>query len=121
MTRINCVPVQELTNLHLLAEYRELPRVFKLAKPVKNAPSQYCLGKGHVTFFYDKLAYLVLRYNDLIDELELRGYNLNKELYTAILKSAEGLPSALFNNWEPTANALRKNRERIAERLKQIR
>ena len=28
MTRINCVPVEELTDKHLGAEYRELPRLF---------------------------------------------------------------------------------------------
>ena len=32
MTRINCVPVEELHQKHLVAEYRELPRVFRLAE-----------------------------------------------------------------------------------------
>ncbi len=32
MTRINCVPVEELSGPHLVAEYRELPRVFALAQ-----------------------------------------------------------------------------------------
>lgn len=31
MTRINVVPVEELTTKHLVAEYRENPRVFALA------------------------------------------------------------------------------------------
>jgi hypothetical protein len=31
MTRINVVPVQELTNKHLMAEYRELPRAMRRA------------------------------------------------------------------------------------------
>lgn len=31
MTRINCVPVRELGGKHLVAEYRELPRVYALA------------------------------------------------------------------------------------------
>ena len=30
MTRINCVPVTELHDRHLVAEYRELPRCFAL-------------------------------------------------------------------------------------------
>lgn len=55
MTRINCVPVEELTDKHLLAEYRELPRIFNLARAVEDAPTEYVLGTGHMKFFYDKL------------------------------------------------------------------
>ena len=68
MTRINVVPPAELCNKHLLAEYRELPRVFGLAKPVDDAPSAYVLGKGHVRFFYDKLGYLAKRQRQIIDD-----------------------------------------------------
>ncbi|ENT03393.1 hypothetical protein C038_02848 [Brucella sp. 63/311] len=32
MTRINCIPPAELTGPHLVAEYRELPRVFALVR-----------------------------------------------------------------------------------------
>ena len=32
MTRINCVPPSELTVQHLVAEYRELPRIFALVR-----------------------------------------------------------------------------------------
>lgn len=39
MTRINCVPVEELSGPHLVAEYRELPRVFALAEKAA-APSR---------------------------------------------------------------------------------
>jgi len=55
MTRINVVHPRELVDKHLLAEYRELPRVFALAhswwmqggNPNK-LPIQYTLGEGHV-------------------------------------------------------------------------
>jgi len=30
MTRINCAPKKELSDKHLAAEYRELPRIFGL-------------------------------------------------------------------------------------------
>jgi len=60
MTRINCIPVEELHNKHLLVEYRELPRVFTLAhnaieKGRWESPAAYVLGAGHVKFFYNKL------------------------------------------------------------------
>lgn len=32
MTRINVVPVSELVDKHLVAEYRELPRIYKAAQ-----------------------------------------------------------------------------------------
>jgi len=32
MTRINVIPVEELTTKHLVAEYRENPRAFALAR-----------------------------------------------------------------------------------------
>jgi hypothetical protein len=32
MTRINCIPVEEPSAPHLVAEYRALPRVFALAR-----------------------------------------------------------------------------------------
>ena len=40
MTRINCIAPALLNNKHLLAEYRELPRVFGLVKKaIKNGYS----------------------------------------------------------------------------------
>ena len=85
MTRINIVPVESLTRQHLLAEYRELPRVFALAhkaslssKPWTHKQSkEYTLGTGHVIFFYDKLSFLAIRHKQLIAEMEKRGYNAN--------------------------------------------
>lgn len=56
MTRINCVPVEELHQKHLVAEYRELPCVFKLAEAAAKrggvvAPDEYTLGAGHVKYW----------------------------------------------------------------------
>lgn len=57
MTRINLVPVQNLCDQHLLAELRELPRIPNAVEKGRysllNVPTEYVLGKGHVTFFYD--------------------------------------------------------------------
>lgn len=112
MTRINCVPVQELTRLHLIAEYRELPRVFKLARKVNNPPQEYTLGKGHVTFFYDKLKYCFLRFYELVEEMVRRGYkpqHLHPPLWFG--------PSELWNDWEPSERDMEVNRARIRARL----
>ena len=114
MTRINCIPVSELVNKHLLAEYREMPRL-RHAYPRKSAPnipSSYRMGRGHVTFFYNKGAYLIRRYNDLVAEMQQRGYTVN---YPAI--DLAHWPQSAMNDWKPTTEALAINRQRIAERL----
>ena len=64
MTRINCVPPSELTVQHLVAEYRELPRIFALVRAAiargerpddTRNPTEYRLGSGHVRFFTAKV------------------------------------------------------------------
>lgn len=119
MTRINCVPVQELSGPHLIAEYRELPRVFALARKAAargsfTQPDHYTLGKGHVLFFYTRLSYLAKRHRELIEEMIRRGYRpsfagVQRDLFPDI-------PDSFWNDWIPDEEALRINRLRIAER-----
>lgn len=123
MTRINVVPVQELSQKHLCAEYRELPRVFALAhkasispKPwTDKQPSSYCLGTGHVLFWYDKLQWLSDRHKELTQEMLNRGY---KPSYTGCLKAEwEGkIGKAYWKGYVVTEEALMVNRARILER-----
>lgn len=120
MTRINCVPVQELHSKHLVAEYRELPRVFKLAadyavkhlSPPLDAPTVYTLGKGHVKFFYTRLGYCHLRFLQLVKEMELRGYSPQ---FRTVQKYR--VPLGWNSRWNPTPEALALNRERIKQRM----
>ncbi len=117
MTRINCIPVKELTDKHLLAEYRELPRVFRLARAAPDAPKHYVLGAGHVKFFYNKLGYLFVRQNQLHAEMLQRGFKPN---YTPQQLYHEWYPAKrqLWNFWLPTKAAQKLNRQRIKKRLK---
>ena len=128
MTRINVVPVEELTNKHLMGEYHEITRVFGLVKKAKarkinkynfhekvNPPTEYTLGTGHVKFFYDKLGFILKRYHRLGDELASRGYNVQPLSENAL---TEGLDAFWMGSYEPTPEALKINRERIQERLK---
>ncbi len=113
MTRINCVPPYELVDKHLVAEYRELPRVFTLARRLRpgEAPAKYTLGRGHVLFFYDKLTYLHTRHGLLVEEMRRRGFTVNYPL------PPKNYDLELYGNWSPTEEAMTLNRERIAERL----
>ena len=124
MTRINVVPVEELTTKHLVAEYRENPRVFALShkayinktKWYNKQPSFYQLGHGHVYFFYNRLKYISTRQKQLVDEMIKRGYNPQ---FTECLEQQwkDKFPANYWNDYVPTEHALQINRERIKQRL----
>jgi deoxyribonuclease (pyrimidine dimer) len=81
MTRVNVgYPVKELTRQHLIAEHREIKRIPNMVAAgrvdLDNIPTTFCLGTGHVRFFYDKLGYLLTRYREIYDECILRGYRV---------------------------------------------
>ncbi len=123
MTRINCIPPQELTGPHLVAEYRELPRIFPLARAAiergekPDDPRSYTLGKGHVRFFYPRLGFLVQRQQALIDEMLRRGYQPS---YQSTAHLIEGIPAQWCTDWQPDETAIAINKERIAERLNKL-
>ena len=117
MTRINVVPVKELHPKHLVAEYREIVRVFALSRKDSGkikAPEKYVLGTGHVRFFYDKLGFVLNRYHALISEMVRRGYNPKP---VDLAELIGGIYIGKFNDYIPTAEALALNRERIADRM----
>lgn len=113
MTRINVVPVEELCDQHLLAEWRELPRMNGFADKCVDAsiPGEYVLGAGHMKFFLDKAQFLERRHMELTAELERRGFNLNIKT-KFVMTSKHG--SA---DYSPTPEALSINRARIQERM----
>lgn len=115
MTRINVVPVRELCDQHLLAEWRELPRMRSYAEKTKSAasdiPAGYTLGEGHMKFFLDKGLFLENRHAELTSELLLRGFNLNN-LEPFVMSDKYGK-----KHYEPDEYALFINRQRIEERM----
>lgn len=124
MTRVNCVPVEELTREHLVAEYRELPRVFRLVQRAvergerpgdRRNPSRYVLGPGHCRFFYPRLGYLARRHACLVGEMLRRGYQANMRMVGARWRGT--IPDEWWGEWHPDEDALAASRARIAERL----
>jgi deoxyribonuclease (pyrimidine dimer) len=113
MTRINVVPVEELCNQHLFAEWRELPRMNSYAMKASNGPipKEYTLGTGHMRFFLDKKDWLEDRHSKLTTELLKRGYALGN-LSKFIMSDRWGNKSFI-----PDQKALTINRERISVRL----
>lgn len=121
MTRINCVDPSTLHQKHLVAEYREIPRIFALVrKHVESgkklvAPSEYTLGTGHVKFFYDKLGYISNRYSSLIAEMKNRGYNPSYK--NTMREDFSSIPDYFWKDWTPTEKSIEINMARIADRM----
>jgi hypothetical protein len=121
MTRINCgIPVEELTDVHLRAEHREIKRVPNVISKgrynLDGQPEKFTLGKGHIKFFYDKMMYLKNRYESIYLECKRRGFNM-----TYFGNCWDGVPKHLMNDYTPTEQDREIIRNRINERLKQMR
>lgn len=120
MSRINLVPPSELHHLHLLAEYRELPRVasyliksLDTGKPI-SIPSEFTLGTGHVKFFYDKLTFLESRYDQIVQECLGRGIRIQ---HLTLGDNWQIIPFRFWNNWTPSPKDIELSRERIQLRI----
>ena len=123
MTRINIVPVEELTDQHLMAEYREIFMIgsaLQISLKSKNwdpkrIPDKFTLNTGHVTFFYDKGQYLYKRYQQIQKELTKRNFNLDKSRLFKVTQ----FPTEYYNDWEPTKEDQAIVLQRIEERIQQ--
>lgn len=122
MTRINVVDPSLLSDKHLGAEYRELPRIFGLVRKAaergeaptdQRNPSRYRLGPGHVRFFYPRLGWLLSRYRAVCDECRVRGRAVN---YSDTAPLVRGIAEEWFGQWAPDDSATALNIERINQR-----
>ena len=127
MTRINVVPVEELSDNFLMAEYFELPRLYPLIikaaqRDDREIPAEYLMGEGHMRFFYNKLSYLFQRHN----KLQLEGIKRQLKL---VIDPKVQMPTELalrnLNSWwwgdyKPTPEAIQLNRDRLALRHRTV-
>lgn len=122
MTRINVVPVSELTDNFIMAEYYELPRVFLLVhrhtlkgrEPGElGIPSAYTMGSGHVKFFYDKLKWLTERHRQLREEGKKRKLDLHVDPDAAGIEHISFRHTAFWGDYVPTPEAIQINRNRL--------
>ena len=124
MTRINLVDPRELSNQHLVAEYREifmvgsaLQRSMKSKnwnKTKQDIPSEFTLNAGHVKFFYNKGKYLNKRYQLIVKEMKRRG--MSPDSNRRFKKNQ--FPLNFYNDWTPTSKDLEIIRKRINEKIK---
>ena len=129
MTRINVVPVESLNNQHLIAEYKEITRPFNkvISRIAKhgvdkalcnvNIPEKYVLGKGHESFFFNKLEWLWERRYDIYKECCIRGFNIDSDAFYNIsdyfLDSIKNTP--YWNNYSPTHEDIYVNMTRLVK------
>lgn len=120
MTRVNVIPPELLTDQHLIAEHLEHSfvvssfwRSLRSKKGIEASmiPEEYCLGKGHVTFFYNKFGFLQERHYSLQVEAAKRNISLTEGL------NLQGIESKWMGLWAPNSCALKKNANRILDRI----
>ena len=123
MTRINLVNPSELTDQHLIAEYREIFMVggslnrtlnSKVGYREDRVPKQYTLNTGHVYLFYNKGKYLHRRYKQLITEMKRRGFTPDK---TRVFPTSVFKDNGLYNDWIPRVEDYKIIRQRIEEKI----
>ena len=123
MTRINIIDTTELTDQHLIAEYREIfmvagslrrTLVSKNGYQESKVPKHYTLNSGHVYFFYNKGKYLHNRYNQLIDEMKRRGFKPDS---SRVFPKEIFVNNNLYNDWFPRAEDYNIIKQRIEEKI----
>ena len=123
MTRINIVNPSELTDQHLIAEYREITMVpaalkrtlhSKVGLRENKISTHYTLNTGHVYFFYNKGKYLHRRYDELIREMRLRGF---KPSVDRVFPYKIFMDNGLYNDWTPNIEDYKIIRKRIEEKI----
>ena len=123
MTRINIVSPNELTDQHLIAEYREIFMVAgslnrtlnsKIGYKKSKVPKRYTLNSGHVYFFYNKGKYLDNRYKELVNEMKLWGFKPDPN---RIFPKKVFVDNDLYNDWMPTVEDTKIIRQRIQIRI----
>jgi deoxyribonuclease (pyrimidine dimer) len=110
MVRVNLINPAALADQHLIAEYNEILMLLGYVRKYPQAgdiPDSYRLGKGHITFFKDKLLYLKRRHELIKTEMKKRGFVAAKDVDLTVF------PRELCNDWNPG----KKDAEIIKERL----
>ena len=120
MTRINsAINPKNLTDQHLIAELRELPRIFTAVKKrIENGksfddiPEKFTLGVGHCKFFYDKCEFLAERHINLRIEYRVR---FNKQYSFNLVKYS--VNEFVWKGYQPTEKEKALLVERISTRI----
>ena len=116
MVRVNLINPKKLSDQHLIAEYNEILMLEAYIKKYpeinkEETPKDYCLGKGHMKFFKNKLNYLEKRHKELKKEMKARGFKTNKSV-DVVLCGKENK-----KNWKPKDKDFKIIKKRIKEKI----
>ena len=120
MTRINsAIPVENLTDEHLLAEHREIKRLpsvlSKTDKQTVKIPAKFCLGPGHVKFFLNKMGFVFNRYLRLYEECKRRGFDV--QYYGDNWFGNDDMCKPFWHGYATTTEEKKLLIDRISERI----
>lgn len=114
MVRVNLVNPECLTDQHLVAEYDEMLMLVAYVREhqdLEGIPDDYCLGKGHIKFFKNKIGYLKKRHELLKKEMRRRGFVARKTL------DARGIDKGMLKDWKPNPQDLRIIKKRLKQKV----
>jgi len=118
MSRVNIgINPKYLADQHLIAEHVEITMITGGLRrhnyQIKSIiPSGFCLGKGHINFFKNKILYLKNRLDEVKKEMISRGFKVSCNI------NLNEFPVTLCNNWQPVILDSNIIRRRIAEKLR---
>jgi deoxyribonuclease (pyrimidine dimer) len=114
MVRINLISPRRLSDQHLVAEYDEMLMLMAYVREhqdLEGIPNSFCLGKGHIKFFKDKVGYLKKRHEALKQEMRKRGFAARKSL------NIKGIDKKLLKDWYPNPQDLQIIKKRIRQKI----
>ena len=125
MTRINLIDPDHLTQVHAVAEYKEITQFLHIVKkrveknhPMDDLPDRYTLNGGHCKFFFNKGLYLYKRYEMLYNNLINRNITIDKTRYKAHRQRfKEAYDDYLWCDYSPTKEDYKIAIARILERI----
>ncbi len=114
MVRINLITPKKLTDQHLIAEYNEILMLLGYVRKypaTEEIPTMYCLGKGHIKFFKNKLLYLKKRHELLKTEMKKRGFVPTKHI------ELRTFSKNLKNDWKPSPQDVMLITKRLRQKI----
>jgi len=111
MVRVNLVEPSTLADQHLIAEYREILLLFGYYKKHNDIKGSENNLMHPISFYKDKLLFLIERFNLLKEEMKNRGFKPKKTI------ELNGFEKYRYNNWEPKEEHIQRVKNRIIQRL----
>lgn len=112
MVRINLIEPKQLSDQHLVAEYREILLLFGYYRkhPTIRPSDDH---RQPMRFYQDKIVYLIKRFFDLKQEMIYRGFKPTKD----IIYCRHTMNNGRLKDFEPNETQVSQIKERIVQRL----